>query len=295
MWRFILIIILLLTTAIWAQGQIGSIVVTSAAGFEPGLPAKGSIAAVFVTGLTGIEGIITAGLPLPTELAGVRIRVGGTYAPIFDVAAVDGFQQINFQVPLEAKFDGSGQSGEVSVEQNGRQAVVNVPVRSSPGDFFRTPDNRGVFQHAGNYSTVTPENPAQAGEYLIAYLTGMPGTQPIVATGQPAPSDPPAVVPQVRDNGRFDFYELRLFISVNTAHVITPSFIGLSAGLVGVYQINFQLPSDLATSGADVRIDLMRTVCTQVPFSGCPGPGRGTSYFSSSPVPIAVEQDSTSP
>jgi hypothetical protein len=47
--------------------------------------------------------MIGSGSPLPTELAGVSILVGGVAAPILAVAPLaSGMQQINFQVPVQA-------------------------------------------------------------------------------------------------------------------------------------------------------------------------------------------------
>ena len=43
-----------------------------------------------------------------------------------------------------------------------------------PGDFFRTREGVGLFQHAHNNSLVTSDNPARAGEVVVAYLTGLP-------------------------------------------------------------------------------------------------------------------------
>lgn len=155
-----------------AYGQIRDIVAVSAASFEAGIPAKGSLASVLCTGLTGINGTITANqLPLPTALGGVQVRVGGVLAPLLAVTAFPGYQQINLQVPNEAVFEGGpqGTSVDISVIANGQSASARAAVRQGPGDFF------GVFQHADDYSLVTAQNPARRGEAIIAYLTGLPG------------------------------------------------------------------------------------------------------------------------
>jgi hypothetical protein len=68
-----------------------------------GLPFAGSLATVFLHGLMGINGIIAAdNFPLPTQLAGVSVKVNGELAPILAVASLPGdWQQINFQVPFD--------------------------------------------------------------------------------------------------------------------------------------------------------------------------------------------------
>jgi len=269
------------------NAQIGNVVVTSGASFEPGLPSRGSIASVFCTGLVGVEGVLQAtSLPLPTQLAGVRVRVGGAPAPLFAVAALAGYQQINIQVPQEAAF--GDQDAEVSVEQHAQQAVVKVPLRlSTPGDFFRWPGtNFGIFQHGADYSLVTPENPARPGEAVIAYLTGMRGTSPTVPTGQASPFDPLAVVPQTFAGtvpGYYyeNYHYLRMGSDLAvSASQTNPSFLGLTPGSVGVYQINFAVPA--SETGGNKQIMLVRRECLRTMF------GWSCRYYYSSPVLISV-------
>jgi len=80
----------------FAQNAIQNIVVTSGASFQIGLPHVGSIGTIFCTGLI-VKGVIPATtVPLPFTLAGVTVTVGGARAPLFAVAALSGYQQINF-------------------------------------------------------------------------------------------------------------------------------------------------------------------------------------------------------
>jgi len=53
------------------HAQIANIFVTNAAGFQAGLPPRGSIGTIFCTGLI-VEGVVGApGSSLPTNLAGI--------------------------------------------------------------------------------------------------------------------------------------------------------------------------------------------------------------------------------
>lgn len=66
--RITRMIAVLLVLATAGRAEIANIVVTSAASFEKGRPAGGSIASVFCTGLKGISGVISADrYPLPLE------------------------------------------------------------------------------------------------------------------------------------------------------------------------------------------------------------------------------------
>jgi uncharacterized protein (TIGR03437 family) len=286
---------LLSAAACTAYAQIGNMVVTSGASFEPGLPSPGSMASVFCTGLEGIEATVSAqSLPLPLELAGVRVSVGGAPAPLFTVASHGAYQQINFQVPREATFmepGGRDWRGEVVVEQGGKQGrtVVAVGVQA---EFFRMPENYwyGVFQHASDYSLVTAGNPAKPGETVIGYLTGTHVTNPQVATGHPAPYEPVAEVR--RYNLGFmgkDVYNVGLGTPVQPVDLteytrVEMLFLGLSPGSVGVAQVNFTLPATMEPGLKLVR--LTREQC------GPCGPGDGllglVRIFHSRPVLLPV-------
>jgi len=252
--RTVTIILAMVVTAGSAPAQIGNIVVTSAASFEKGMPWAGSIASVFCTGLKGINGIVAADrYPLPLELAGVRVTIGGVRAPLFAVAQLGGDQEINLQVPWEAWY-----ATDVTVEQSGEQAKVLAPYVLHPGEFFRLPDGSGALQHA-DYTLVSAGNPARAGEVVLGYLTGLAidRTIPPAATGQPAPANPPAVVDQSLPPVAYGASRPRFQIWVGdppNQRVVDPLFLGLAPGLVGVYQVNFVVPAGLAVGSQAVRL-----------------------------------------
>ncbi len=252
------VVVLLATSAAFAQ--ISNIVVTSAASFELGMPNQGSIAAIFCTGLQ-VEGIVTAEtLPLPLELAGVKVWVGGVAAPLFAVAAGQGFQQINIQVPKETQF-ATDRGVEVVIEQDGRRGTEKAWQRwASPGDFFRWPGtNLGIFQHWPDYSLVTEDNPARPGEILITYLTGMMGyTEPAVPTGEPSPFDPPACVPRLDNPLLFDRIGVYEAGHVDLSTDKMTLWVGLTPGLVGVYQVNFVVPESFAGGTKQVLLARVR-------------------------------------
>lgn len=211
-------------------------------------------------------------------LAGIRVSVGGAAAPVFAVADMGGYQQINIQVPREASTEYvpelGVQAAEVAVEQDGRRGerrwwwgIYTRPAIESPGEFFRIGGTDfGIFQHASDYSLVTPENPARPGETLVTYLTGMEGTDPIVPTGEPAPSDPPATIRQSDPDPRcpgcgYKYYYLKFDLdyeagdmSLDADKDSRAAFAGLTPGLAGVNQINFTLPPVLPSGTRNVTL-----------------------------------------
>jgi len=248
-----------------AFAQIDNIVVTSAASFQVGLPPPGSIGTIFCTGLS-VPGLVTAaGVPLPYSLEGITVTIGGAQAPLFAVAELSGYQQINFQVPSAAEWI-PGMDGyfAVDIQQNGTlgSATATSAVPVSAGDFFRLPGTSyGIFQHSADYSLVTENSPAHPGEILVTYLTGVGGGLAYdVPDGQAAPLSPVDPVLQSSTTGFSHTYNM----VVNGAAIGAigdPNallFIGLAPGMVGVYQINFALPESMASG--DVQITLRYTV-----------------------------------
>jgi uncharacterized protein (TIGR03437 family) len=271
-------------------GQIGNIVVTNAASFQEGTPAPGSIGSIFCTGLK-VNGVVAAtNLPLPTQLAGVSVTVGGAPAPLFAVADLGGYQQINFQVPYTSLFTSVI---PVVVAQGGAQgtATSSMGPFDQHGDFFKIAGTQyGVFQHAAGYSTVTEDNPAHPGETIVAYLTGLSGSTNPPPDGYPAPASPLSVVPQANAGGTIDQLGLEIGgiglwdpapITGDSTGMSPIPFMGLAPGAVGLYQINFTLPANVAVG--DQEVLLVYTNCfswsVRSFFEPCYA-GGGQSYYS---------------
>lgn len=285
-----------------AQCQIGNIVVTNAASFQLGMPPDGSIGTIFCTGIV-IPGLVTAqSIPLPFSLAGVTVSVGGLAAPLFAVADLGGFQQINFQAPSELNLNSDGLL-PIIVSQNGSQGSVNVDPApaDSVGDFFRLEATQfGIFQHGADYSLVTPENPATAGETLIAYATGLPTATPLVPTGQTAPLSPlsyvkmnyypadPGLLPSTNYMGlSIDGLELSdpATESGDVTGELPIPFMGLTPGAVGLYQVNFVMPQ-VAAGNATIRLEWVQ--CNSHFIYTCPFAGATWNRYYSQPVLLPV-------
>jgi uncharacterized protein (TIGR03437 family) len=263
--------------------EIQNIVVTSAATFEFGLPVGGGMAAVFVRGIN-VQGIVVAqSLPLPRTLAGVSVTIDGASAPIYAVAAGEGFQQINVQVPYNV-FSSGPVAAEIVVEQAGLRGLAWVPIRYFRfGEFFFFPNNYyGIFQHAKDYSLVTRENPAVPGECVIVYMAGLPQTEPVVAVGEPSPFEPLAVLTEREGASANDYFWL-----IVGGEKVKPGFIGLTPGQVGLYQINFIVPESLPNG--ETVLTFVYGRCRAMFGGGC-FPGYSQQQFSSNPVLLPVRK-----
>jgi uncharacterized protein (TIGR03437 family) len=290
----LLVVPSLVSGLLWSQ--IGNISVTNAASFRPGIPPGGSIGTIFCTGIN-VKGTVSAPkVPLPTTLAGVTVTVNGTPAPLFAVADLGSYQQINFQVAgvSDGLPPNRFASSQIVISQNGIQGSANIaPGTSWPGDFFRLSGGTfGVFQHGADYSLVTIENPAAAGETIIGYATGLPTASPYVAPGEAAPSVPLSSLPTPSVNllghsidqiGLSINYNIWLPYSYSIGQSPVP-FMGLAPGAVGVYQINFVVPNGIPSGTATIVIgDLY---CIEM-FSVCGKPGSWTHY-TGAPVLLPV-------
>lgn len=105
----------------------------------------------------------------------------------------------------------------------------------------------------GDGTVVSERAPAKAGETLIVYAYGLGLTAPEVPTGERAPTAPLAVSIGATYNFLYLDYrpdsrsrqnpppasQLEFYPHLKA---VEPTFVGLSPGSIGLYQINFQLP-----------------------------------------------------
>jgi uncharacterized protein (TIGR03437 family) len=110
--------------------------------------------------------------------------------------------------------------------------------RSSPGIFAyadgQSPQ-RGVILHA-DYSLVTPDAPAQPGETVLIWLTGLGGLLPAVPTGAGNPGDPlsSAIDPRIQ-----------IWFGGQVAEKLT--YAGGAPFFAGLNQINAVIPTTVQT------------------------------------------------
>jgi uncharacterized protein (TIGR03437 family) len=243
-----------------ATAQIQVAALKSSAGFTAGLPFPGSLAAIGLTGLTGIQGIQSAAaLPLPYEIAGVSVLVGGAPAPLLAVADMGWYQQINIQVPEQFQ---SPQTVEVS--QAGQTGQLNVDVYNTLvyggvqwGVFFDDGTGQGVLQHA-DYSLVTSDHPAQPGEVIIAYCSNLAPYSDVVnapAIGYPAQASP---LPSLSPTRSLWTTFAILLVNNQTAEIL---YAGLTPYSTGLFQINFRVPAGTADGDAVVMATTDNSSC----------------------------------
>ena len=184
--------------------------------------APGSLFSIFGSDLaTSTESAKT--LPLETSINGTSVTIGGKAAPLVFVSA----GQVNAQVPYEVA---EGDNVPVVVTVNGSSSLAaTVTVAAAAPGIFQFGNRRAVVQNE-DYSLNNTDNPAKAGSYAVAYLTGTGGLDNPVATGGVAGSDPLSRVKGVTT----------ATIGDQTADI---AFAGMTPGLVGLTQVNLMIPN----------------------------------------------------
>jgi uncharacterized protein (TIGR03437 family) len=191
--------------------------------------APGEYIALVGTGLAP-EGLpVASTVPFPTTLGPVQVMINGVAAPIYYATPT----LIEAIVPYET----TGSIAQIQVINDGTTSntVTTFVGLTAPGVFTQNQNGLGYgsIQHSADYSLVTPSNPAQPGETLLVYLTGLGAVNPSVGDGAAAPSALPTTN--------------TITASIGGASA-TVSFSGLAQDAVALYQVNVVVPTT-ATSG----------------------------------------------
>ena len=170
--------------------------VTDAAAFAPAI-SPGDLVAIFGSGFTGAPTVTLGGKPL-------------------QVLAAFPFQ-INAAIPATA----TAGSSTLQVTGVDGTATLSLTLSANSAGIFEL-GSLGAILNADS-TLNTPANPAQRGQYVSVYCSGL-GATALKGGLQTA-----TVTPSLNINGTS----------------VQPSFAGLVAGFVGLYQINVTVPSSL--------------------------------------------------
>ena len=181
---------------------------------------------------------VAPSLPFPTTLGGVQVFINDIAAPIYYVSA----GQIAAIVPFEVASSSVAQI-QVVYNQTPSNLVTEYINQTTPGVFTEPAGGVGdaAALHA-DYSLVSSSSPAQIGETVAVYVTGLGSVLGNVSDGAAGPATPLA----------------------NTSNTITATvdgvaatvaFAGLAPDLAGLYQVNVTIPSGV--SSGDVYLELL--------------------------------------
>jgi uncharacterized protein (TIGR03437 family) len=248
--------------------------VVNAASYQPitASLAPGELITLFGTGLAPGTSVTAGGQAFKTQLNGVSVTIDSIPCPIYYVSAT----QIAVIVPYGVALN---QTGLANIQVSNAGALSNVVQMyisdSAPGAFSQSANGLGYAAalHALTGALVTKANPAQPGEYISLYLTGLGTVTPAVSDGALGPSSTLSISDLFNSGNLSVYFDDYSNGSTGNAGVI--QFAGLAPGLAGLYQINVQIPKTGLGSGDSVYVefstDLADVNQIQIPFGAASG------------------------
>lgn len=186
---------------------------------------------------------VTSGAPLPVEVDGTEVLLGGRALPILFASE----NQINAQV----SFDLAVNTAHQVVVRRRDQLSVPEPftvAAAQPGIFSANQlgDGQGIVV-GESASLAAPDSPVTRGSAVVIYCAGLGRVSPSVHEGAAAPASPLAQTAS----------PVTVEIGGKAAQVL---FSGLTPGFTGLYQVNAIVPADSLTGDA---VDVVLTVAGQ--------------------------------
>jgi uncharacterized protein (TIGR03437 family) len=236
--------------------------VVNAASYAP-FASPGSVVAIFGENLAQTT-LVASSVPLPNELGGTSVTVGGVPAYLFFVSP----SQIDIQVPSEPMLTTIYPAPPKLVGPGGFQMTVTAPGGTSDQVFVQSGDTWGRFGTFGIFtqdasgcgrgqilnvapdrstSLNSPNNSAAPGDYLTIYGTGLGyyayNSPP---DGKPTPPAPPLYPSSSQLRAGFDYGWPAGLWSLKPEPIngisAQASWAGRAPGFIGLDQVNVQIP-----------------------------------------------------
>lgn len=217
------------TPLVTAQG------VVHAASDQGGVPiAPGELITVYGMNLASGVGQ-NMGLPLPVQLSGTQVLLGNQSLPILYTSTGQLNVQVPYGVPVNTQYQLTVQYGNtLSLPQS------LVVAQAEPGIFTANEQGtgQGSITKSDGVTVAQPGTPANIGETIVIYCTGLGLVTPSVKEGAAAPSTPPLAT---------TVNPVTVTIGGQAAQV---SFSGLAPGYAGLYQVNAVVPAGITVGNA---------------------------------------------
>jgi uncharacterized protein (TIGR03437 family) len=183
----------------------------------------------------------------PTTLNGVQVLIDEIPAPLYYVSA----KQIAAIVPYEVT-QYPANFANVQVNNNGQlsHTISEFLGVGTPGVFTNPADGLGLAaaEHADG-TLITENSPAQPGESIAVYLTGLGQVIPPIQDGTPGISSAPY-------NQTFN----AIYAAIDGPTSSTQAsvlYAGLAPTLTGLYQVNLTVPSGVTAGDNYLEIDVL--------------------------------------
>jgi len=171
---------------------------------------------------------------LPTQLGGVSVLEDNSPAPLLYVDK----GQIVFLVP---STEIAGTSTIQVVRQSIAGPAVTITLVTAAPALFASNGYALAQDYNNSYTAVTPNTPAQTGDMIVLYATGLGYTQPRSLPGEVAATAATvAAAVQVLLNGA----------AIDSKLIY---YAGVTPGCAGLYQINFIMPGGFS-GDTEIRV-----------------------------------------
>ncbi len=214
--------------------------IVNAASFSPFTSgvAPGEFITIFGNNLAP-SNLVASSVPYPTMLNGVQVMVDGVAAPLYFVTP----GQIAAIVPSANPYS----IANIQVINNGASSnVVSELINPTVPGLYTNPSGGigyGAIVDTNTGQIVTPSTPANPGDTVELFATGLGTAYPSVADGA-APPDSPLSYTVNSIQADLDYGNTPL----------TVGFAGLAPTLAGLYQINVTIPT--TTAAGDHALDI---------------------------------------
>ncbi len=206
--------------------------VVDGASFQSDPLSPGGIITIFGMNLGPAQGVGAPNGTVPATLAGSRVLVGGTAAPLLYVQA----NQINAVVPYGVPMDNV--QVEVEVNETASNSLTLAVAPAAPAVFTVSVSGSGqavVMNQDGSLNS--PSNPASRKSVITFYAEGLGQTDPPGVDGQIAGSTPPKVVASVA-------------VKIGGIDAQVQSAGGAPGAFAGLSQVVVSVPANAPTGGA---------------------------------------------
>lgn len=222
-----------------ATPTIAAGAVVNSATFAKDAPVvPGSLVTVFGASLAGVTASAAA-VPLPRALGGAQMQTGnGAAIPLLFASPT----QVNLQLPWD--LDPAAAPSLKSIVGVLTSAAEPLRLAAVSPAIYTLGGSQGAILIANTSSVAARPSaalpnarPARAGEYLSIFATGLGAVDHPPATGAATPASPIASTTAA------------VTVTIGGRKCI-PIFAGLAPGLVGVYQVNVQIPPTVSPGDA---------------------------------------------
>jgi uncharacterized protein (TIGR03437 family) len=217
--------------------------VLNAASFVAQAPvAPGSLISIFGSNLA--DGTAQSGVPLPSNLGGTSVVLGGRSVPLVYASNGQLSALVPYDVPVNTQLQLLVQRGSALSVGNSLTVAAAQPAVFTAN---QQGTGQGVIVDTSTGVLADVNAPATAGDVVVISCTGLGAVDPPVANGAPAPDSP-----------------ISQTINAVTATIggvpAQVQFAGLAPGTAGVYQVNVVVPSGVAPGS---QVPVLLTVAGQ--------------------------------